>query len=80
MLLAALELGFQFVGGVEMVLDGTFVATCHKYHVADPGGICFLDRVLDERLIDHRQHFLGLGLGRRKKAGAQGPQPETPLC
>ena len=35
-----------------------------------PGGDGLLDRVLDDRLVDQRQHLLGLRLGRRQEAGA----------
>ena len=36
-----------------------------------PGRDRFLDAVLDDRLVDERQHFLGLRFGRRKEARAQ---------
>src|SRR5439155_16272328 len=37
----------------------------------DARGHRFLDAVLDDRLVDQRQHFLRLSLGRRKKPRAQ---------
>ena len=70
-LVAGLELVFQFIGRVEMIFDCTFVAPCHKNHVADTGGIGFLDRVLNQRLVHDGKHFLGLRLGGRQKARAQ---------
>ena len=41
-------------------------------HAQATGGNRLLHRVLDQRLVDDRQHFLGAGLGRRQEAG---PQP-----
>ena len=35
-----------------------------------PGGDRLFDRVLDDRLVDQRQHLLGLRLGGGKEAGA----------
>ena len=37
----------------------------------DAGRIGLFDGVLDEGLVDHRQHFFGLRLGGREKAGAE---------
>src|SRR5262249_33228210 len=39
--------------------------------VVDAGGERFLDAVLDDRLVDERQHFLGLRLRRRKESCAE---------
>ena len=36
----------------------------------DARGDCFFRSVLNERLIDDRQHLLGIGLGGRKEACA----------
>ena len=54
-----------------MVLDGTLVAACDKNHVADSRRICFFDRVLDQRFIDHREHFLGLRFGGGEESSAK---------
>ena len=35
-----------------------------------PGGDRLLDRVLDDRLVDERQHLLGLRLGGGQEPGA----------
>ena len=37
----------------------------------DAGGPRFFDRILDQRLIDHRQHFLGDRLGGRQESRAE---------
>src|SRR6185369_17289718 len=70
-LLAGLQFALQFIGGVEVVLDGTFVATRDKDHVTDARCIGLFDRVLAKRLIHNGQHFLGLSLGRGKKSRSQ---------
>ena len=36
-----------------------------------PDGDRFLDAVLNDRLVDERQHFLRLRLGGRQEAGAE---------
>ena len=36
-----------------------------------PAAHRLLDHVLDGRLVDDRQHLLGLGLGGRQEAGAE---------
>ena len=77
---AGLELAFQFVGGVVVVLDGALVAAGDEDHVADAGGVGLFDGVLDQRLVDHRQHFLGLRLGGRQKAGAEARHGEHGLA
>ena len=62
---------FQFVGGIEMVLDGALGAAGDEDHLADAGFVGFFYRVLDQRLVYHRQHFLGAGLGGREESGAE---------
>ena len=79
-LAAGLELAFELVGGVVVVLDGALVAAGDEDHVADAGGIGFLDGVLDQRLVDHRQHFLGLRLGGGQEAGAEACDGEHGLA
>ena len=43
-----------------MIFDRGLVAAGDDQNRLDPARDRFLDRVLDERLIDERQHFLGL--------------------
>jgi hypothetical protein len=61
-----LELG----PAVEVVLDGRLAAAGDHEHVAETGAGGLLDDVLHRRAVDHRQQFLGHGLGRRQQAGA----------
>ena len=56
--------------GVEVILDRALGGAGDEHQAPGAGHQCFLDRVLDQRLVDHRQHFLGAGLGGRKKARA----------
>ena len=66
-----LEQLLQLVVVVEMVLDraasGWLVT---MIDVLDAGRDCLLDPVLDDRLVDERQHLLGLGLGSGQEACA----------
>ena len=54
-----------------MVLDRALVAAGDEDHVGDAGGRRLLDRVLDQRLVDDRQHLLRARLGRRQEARAE---------
>jgi hypothetical protein len=65
------KFGLQLVGGVEVVFDGTLVAASDEDHLADSSGVGFFDRVLDQRFVDHRQHFFGAGLGGWQETCAQ---------
>src|SRR4029453_16608550 len=63
---------FQLPGTVEVVLDRALAAAGDDQDVFEAGPYRLLDDVLDRRLVDHRQHLLGLVLGRRQEAR---PQP-----
>src|SRR5207302_2463469 len=65
------KLGFELVGFVEVILDRALVATCDEDHVGDAGGRGLLDRVLDQRFVDDRQHFLRARFRNRQEAGAK---------
>src|SRR5690606_10519406 len=54
-----------------MVLQGRLATAGDEDELLDAGRARLLDRVLDERLVDHRQHLLGHRLGRREKARAK---------
>ena len=69
---ARFEERFQFHRDVEVILDGVLAAPGDEDDVVDAGGARFLDAVLDDRLVDQRQHFLGL----RFRDG-QKPRAET---
>ena len=63
----ALELGI----GVEVVFDRALVAARHEDHFGHPRGGRLLHGVLDERLVDDREHFLRHGLGGRQESRAE---------
>ncbi len=64
------ELAFQFVGLVEMILDGALGTAGDEDHVGDARRHGFFHRVLDQRLVDDGHHLLGTGLGGRQEARA----------
>jgi hypothetical protein len=70
-LAAMLEFALQFVGLVEVVLDGALGTAGDEDHVGDAGGHRLLDRILDQRLVHDGHHFLRAGLGCRQETGAQ---------
>ena len=64
------ELGFQFIGVIEVIGNDVLAAPGDKYELLDSGFLCFLDRVLDNRLVYDRKHFLGYGFGGGQEACA----------
>ena len=68
---AALEIFFQFDGAVEVIFDCAFAPSCDDDNVFDPGGDRFFYRILNQRLVDERQHFFGRSFRRRKEASAK---------
>ncbi len=56
---------------IEMILDARFAAPGDEHEVLDARLAGFVDDMLDDRLVDHRQHFLGHRLGRGQEAGAE---------
>src|SRR5262249_55283142 len=75
-----LEQVLQLVGGVEVVLDRTLLARGDDDHLLDAGGDRLLDRVLDDRLVDERQHRLRLRLGGREEPRAPAGGREDSLA
>ena len=71
LLVGRFQLGLELVGLVEMVFDGALVAAGDEDHFGDAGRDRFFDGVLDQRLVDDRQHLLRLRLGGGKEAAAQ---------
>src|SRR5207245_143643 len=61
----------ELEGDVEMVLDRHLAAARDEEDLVDPGIAGFLDRVLDQRLVDEGEHLLRLRLGRGEKPGAE---------
>src|SRR5262249_33900279 len=62
---------------VEMILDHALVASGHENEVLDACLARFVDHMLDERPIDHREHFLRHGLGGRQEPGAEAGDREN---
>ena len=56
---------------VEMVLDHALVAAGDEDEMLDAGLHRLVDHVLDQRTVDHRQHFFRHGLGRGEEARAE---------
>jgi hypothetical protein len=54
-----------------MIFDGGFAATGDEDHLLDPGLARFINRILDQGAINHREHFLGQCLGRWQKPRAE---------
>src|SRR5690348_5857865 len=64
---AAGELLLQLNRNVEMVLDRVLSAARHENNERYTRSRDFFRRILDQRLVDERQHFLGLRLGGRQE-------------
>src|SRR5215470_18580560 len=72
-LLATLpQRGFELERAIEMIIDSALSPARDKEELLYAGRLGLFDRVMNERLVDDRQHLLGHRLGRRQKAG---PQP-----
>src|SRR6267154_533403 len=56
---------------VEMIFDGTLAAAGDDDDVLDAGGHALFRDVLDLRLINDGQHFLGLRFGGGEESSAQ---------
>ena len=54
-----------------MILDRVLAAAGDEDDVVDAGGERLFDAVLDDRLVDERQHLFRLRLGRREEARAE---------
>src|SRR5262249_24073607 len=61
----------ELVAVIEMIFDRGLAATGDENEFLDAGGARFLDRILDQRLVDQRQHLFWPRLGRGKEAGAK---------
>ena len=64
-----LEQVLELVRQVEVVLDRPFLAGGDDDDLLDPGRDGLFHRVLDDRLVDQRQHLLRLRLRRGEEAG-----------
>src|SRR5260221_1898849 len=71
LLAASAQRRLELEGMVEMILQRRFRATGHEDEFLDAGGPRLLEGVLDQRLVDDRQHFLRDRLGRGQEARAE---------
>lgn len=70
-LAAALEIFFEFERAVEVIFDRTFSSSGNDDDVFDAGCDGLLHDVLNQRLVDQREHLFGRGFGSGEKACAQ---------
>ena len=80
LLAARLEEGLELDRDVEVILDRVLAAAGDQDDVVDAGGDRFFDAVLDDRLVDERQHLLRLRLGGRQEPGAEAGGGEDGLA
>ena len=80
LLAARLEERLELDRDVEMVLDRVLAAAGDQDDVVDAGGDGLFDAVLNDRLVDERQHLLGLRLGGREKPRAESGGGEDRLA
>lgn len=69
--------GVQLEALVEMVFQGRLAAARHHDQPLDPGFARLFHGILDQRLVDDRQHFLGHRLGGRQESGAEAGDREN---
>ncbi len=65
---------------VEMIVDRALAPARDKEELLDTGRLGLLDGVMNERLVDDRQHLFGHGFSRRQKPGAQPGDREDGLA
>ena len=70
-LAARLEKRLELDRHVEVIFDRVLAAAGDQDDVVDARGDRLFDAVLDDRLVDERQHFLRLRLGGGQKSGAE---------
>ncbi|MNY62459.1 hypothetical protein D3C86_1992690 [compost metagenome] len=55
----------QLVTDIEVILQRALATPGDDRHMLQTGRMCLLDAILDQRLIDNRQHLFGHRLGGR---------------
>ena len=65
--MACRKMGVEFLVAIEVFLDRRLSPARDEDELLDPRRPRLLDRILDKRLVDHRQHHLGHRLARRQK-------------
>ncbi|MNN40314.1 hypothetical protein D3C81_1543850 [compost metagenome] len=68
--LGAANLVLELVADIEVVFQRALAPAGHDRHVLQTGVPCFFNGVLDQWLVDDRQHFLGHGFGCRQETRA----------
>ena len=66
-----LQVELQLERPIEVVFEGALAPARDDQDVADARPHSLLDHVLDRRLVDERQHLLGLSLRGRQKSSAE---------
>jgi hypothetical protein len=56
--------------GIEVILDRTLGSTGDEHQPPGTGGAGLIHRILDQRLVDDRQHLFRAGLGGRQEPRA----------
>ena len=76
---ALLEHFLEFVADVEVIFDGLLAAAGDDDDLVAARGQGLFDAVLNDGLVDQRQHFFGLGFGGGQKTRAQAGGGKTAL-
>ena len=63
-----------------MILDHALVAPGDENEMLDPGLARLVDHMLDQRPVDHGEHFLRHRLGGGQEAGAEAGDGENSLA
>lgn len=58
----------RLVADVEVIFQRALAATGHDGDLVQTSIQCFFNAILDQWLVDHRQHFLGHGFGSGQEA------------
>src|SRR5262249_21238771 len=77
---ALLKYPLEFIRNIEMILDRIFAASGDDGDIANAGVDGFFDDILNERLVDKREHFLRLSLGGGKKSRPQSRRGKHCFC
>jgi len=79
LLAARLEKGLELDRDIEVILDRVLAAASDQDDVVDSGRNSLLDTLRADRLVDEREHLLGLCLGGGQEARTQSGSRENGL-
>ena len=71
---------FELEGDVEIIDQRRFAAPGDEDHLLDPGLARLVDRILDQRPVDDRDHFLGDRSWSPEAGGCRARRPGRPPC